>query len=81
MDWKIEAEKVSNGFVASFWEEPDEGRYVKQSMVFEEPETESGELEAMKNLLWFIKDHFGLNWSKHNKQNLNIEIQGNDDAG
>jgi hypothetical protein len=47
-------------------------------MVFEEPESETGELEAMKKLLWFTMEHFGLYYSKHNKQNLVVEIMDMD---
>lgn len=49
-------------------------------LAFEEPDTEIGELEAMQKLLWFVKEHFGVFHSKHNKQNLVIEIQGKEDG-
>ena len=81
MNWAIDIEKVSNGYVVTEWTENEEGKPVMEPQtVFEEPDTETGELEAMQNLLWFIKETFGVMHSKHNKRNLVVEIQENEDA-
>jgi hypothetical protein len=29
----------------------------------------------MRVLLWFVKEHFGMCWSKHNKENVVIKIE------
>ena len=75
MAWKLEITKVENGFtVKKFCEELDR----EQIEVYEEKEMEiNSELECMKNLLWDIKEYFGVNHSKHNKVNLNINIEVN----
>jgi hypothetical protein len=45
-------------------------------VVFEILENEDAELETMKGLLWFIMEHFGIYYSKHNNKNLVPEIKG-----
>jgi len=65
--WDLHIEKVSNGYIAR-------GRI--GSAVFEEPEEKGGELEAMRNLLLFTKEHFGVFYNKHDKQNIIIDIEG-----
>jgi hypothetical protein len=81
MNWEIEIEKVSNGYVVTEWTENDVGESViEQQTVIEEPETATGDIEAMQNLLWFVKEHFGVMYSKHNKRNLVVEIQDNEEA-
>ena len=77
MKWDLLITKVQNGYIVSWQEDVDEGVTRNQHAVFEEPETRTGELEVMKNLLWFVMEHFGVMYSKHNAQNLNIEIQDN----
>lgn len=66
-----------NGYIICYY---DEELGKEKKIIFEDQYTEIGDLEAMKNLLWFIKEHFGVFHSKHNKQNLVIEIKGNDDG-
>lgn len=66
--------KGDNGYRVNWLEEIEDEILVRE-MVFEIPDTENGEMEAMKSLLWFIKEHFGVIFSKHNNQNLVIEIQ------
>ena len=41
---------------------------LNKSFVIEEYEDD--ELTAMKNLLWAIKEHFGIHFSKHNQKNI-----------
>jgi len=45
-------------------------------VVFEAPEEENGDLIAMRNLLLFTKEHFGVYYKKHDKQNIIIDIEG-----
>jgi hypothetical protein len=77
MNQELDIERVSNGYVITEWDENDEGEQIDRQTVIEEPDTETGELEAMQNLLWFIMEVFGVYYSKHNKRNLVVEIQDN----
>lgn len=70
--WDLRITKGDNGYRVNWLEDTEDIALVRE-MVFEE--VESCELETMKDLLWFIKEHFGVYHSKHNKQNLVIEIQ------
>lgn len=83
LPWEITIRKASNGFICSWKEESDneEDYIVIRQAVFEEseenPTSENlDELENMKNLLHFIQEHFGVSYSKHNKKNLVIKIEG-----
>ena len=73
MRWDLRIMKCNNGYRATWLEEID-GETIVVEMVFEEPKSETGELEAMKKLLCFTMEHFGLYYNKHNKQNLVVEI-------
>ena len=74
--WSLHIEKVSNGYVARYVDQYEDGGKFIQTVVFEAPEEKGGELEAMRNLLLFVKEHFGVYYSKHEKENLIIEIEG-----
>jgi hypothetical protein len=69
---KIEINTAQNGFIIILYDED-----IPRNIVVEEPETEKGELEVMKNLLWIIKEELGIYYSKHNKYNLDIIIKKN----
>ena len=80
-NWEIKIRKVQNGYILETEEESDseEGYFPKHEEVVEEinlpfGQDKSGELEAMMSVLLKIKDYFGVTYSKHNKQNINIEI-------
>lgn len=77
MNWLIEIERADNGYVASWWDEGEE--LIKRQEVFEEENTETGELDCMVKLLYFVKDHFGFHGSKHDKYRLKIEVEARDD--
>jgi hypothetical protein len=77
MNQELDIERLSNGYVITEWVENDEGKQIDRQTVIEEPDTETGELEAMQNLLWFVREAFGVYYSKHNKRNLVIEIKDN----
>ena len=79
-EFKIEIKKVDNGYICSWLEESDseEDYYIKHIKIFENKETSEDELDVVLDLLYFIKEYFGVNYSKHNKRNLNIEIKTND---
>jgi hypothetical protein len=44
-------------------------------VVIEEKDGEDSELEAMQDLLYAIKEYFGVYYSKHNEKNLVVEIE------
>ena len=74
--WDLHIEKVSNGYVARYVDQYEDGGKFIQTVVFEAPEEKGGELEAMRNLLLFVKEHFGVFYNKHDKQNIIIDIEG-----
>jgi len=78
--WECEIAKVDNGYVLKYWEET-ESQNIRHRIVFEEQDTETGELEVMKNLLRAVTEHFGIIYSKHNKNNLEIRITGMEEDG
>ena len=67
---EIQIEKVNNGYVCRYYEED-----VANKMVFEDDESETGELDCMVKLLYFVKEYFGIYNSKHNKHNIIIEVE------
>ena len=71
--WECELARVDNGYVLKYWE------IGLHRIVFEEPDTETGELEAIKALLQATAEYFGVTHSKHNKHNLEIRITGKED--
>jgi hypothetical protein len=75
--WDLHIDKVSNGFVARFVDEYEDGsgKYIR-TVVFEAPEEENRDLIAMRNLLLYVKEHFGVYYQKHDNENLIIEIKG-----
>jgi hypothetical protein len=75
--WEIKVRKAENGFVTEWWDELSDGEFRQFERVFEEPETELGELECMVNMLHFVKEYFGEYDSKHNKYNIKIEVSEN----
>ena len=81
MKWAIAVERVTNGYICWWYDEDEEGKPFIQSQVFEEVDMENGELEATMNMLYFVKEHFGVHFSKHNKFNLDISIKKNKEFG
>lgn len=77
MTWEIKINKVSNGYLLNWSEENDENEMTDHQQVIEEKSEgeDDGELKAMEDLLFQIKEYFGVFYSKHNKKNLVIEIQ------
>lgn len=67
-EWKLEIKAVNNGFVLR-------GRFHDNETISEEIVKEEDKLEEMRNLLYEIKEYFGVYNSKHNKRNLFIKIE------
>lgn len=80
-DFEIKIERTKNGYVVEWWEENDEGDQEKDLFAFEEEDDETGELDCLCRMLWFVAEHFGQYRSKHNRYNLNIEVVKNADLG
>jgi hypothetical protein len=79
-DWSLKITRAKNGYICE-WEEdwtpedkPQGTRVIKKKFVFEEKEREGGDLDCMSELLWFVKEHFGIMWNKHNPKNLDIKV-------
>lgn len=70
MKWKITIEKVDNGYMVEYLSEMGDGN---EKTLFEE--NEEDDINCMQRLLYFIKEHFGIYYSKHNKKNLVINIE------
>lgn len=77
--WEINIRKADNGFICSWKEELEEDYIKTMQQVFEEEDDELGELKNMINLLNFIKEHFAVIYSKHNKYNINIKLEGEEE--
>ncbi len=76
-EWKIEVVRCVNGYRICYYDEMEDEVMVKHEEVFQEKDTETGELECMQELLYYIKEHFGIYYSKHSKHNIVINIEEN----
>jgi len=75
-EWKIEIKKVTNGyFIKGNFNDSE----IPQEVVIEEGVEENSNLLAMQQLLFLVKDYFGIFYSDHNKENLIIEIKKNEE--
>lgn len=74
--WDLRIIKGDNGFRCNWLEDLDEGGDDARicETVFEEEESEHGEIEAFARLLWFVTEHFGMVGSKHDEKRIRIEI-------
>ena len=86
MEWEIKIRKVENGFICTWKEESEneDNLILNKQVVFETKEenikdVNLDEYKNMQNVLNFIKEHFGINYSKHNQSNLIIKIEKNED--
>ena len=81
LPWACEITKGLNGYNLIFTEVLDDGTIRNNLQVFEEPDTETGDLKAMQGLLYAVIEYFGVYSSKHNEYNLVVEIRKeNEDA-
>jgi len=76
MAWECKIRKVDNGYIVTTKEEDlSEGGDVVTSdveTVFEEKQDSEIEDEEIQDMLAFVREYFGVNFSKHNKHNLHI---------
>jgi len=69
---KLVIEASQNGYIlAGKFNDSD----LISKIVIEEKDTNDSELIAMQDLLFAIKEYFGVYYSKHNAKNLVIEIE------
>jgi len=78
---------INNGWIVeikSYWDnEPDKIRWVQEAFTYDEEQEEVGaqksRCEALKNMLWFIKENGLEEWhQKHNTWNVNINLEKDD---
>lgn len=79
-DFSITITKCDNGYLCEYYEDVTDD-VIKHQYVIEETDDDTpgnmGELSAMRNLLYYIKEYFGVHYSKHNKENITIDIERN----
>lgn len=75
MYFVLEIIKADNGYIAEYWEEI-ESEQVKTQVVFEEAETEHGNVECFARLLWYVTEHFAMTGSKHDARRIRITTGG-----
>jgi hypothetical protein len=81
MTWELKIKKADNGYILEHLDQECEGPDRIAEIVVEEKDDEFGELEAMVNLLFAVKEYFGVHWSKHNKKNVEIKLVSDDEEG
>lgn len=76
-EWQLIIIRANNGYILKgmFGD-----RETASSEVIEECEVEDSELKAMKDMLYQVKEYFGIHYSKHDNFNIEIAIKetGND---
>ena len=80
-DMELEIRAADNGYSVSHWEESEDLETVKHTYVVEDScDSRDSELDAMKKLLLYVKEFFGVIFSDHNEKNIVIEIRKNEDV-
>ena len=74
MDWNLDIIKAENGYIVEYLDFGEDGETSQHQTVFEEQDNEKGELDCMVDLLYFVKEHFGIYGSKHDRYRINIDI-------
>ena len=69
--YAINIEKITNGYILK-WEEEIEEKVYKGYKYVIEGEEDMNSNETMKRLLEYIAEHFGQQYDKWGKENLNI---------
>lgn len=80
MDWTVNIDKVSNGYIMEVENEVENGTLVTR-LVFEESEAYSdmvarrSELDTFCKLIWELANYFAIYNSKHERYNLIIGVE------
>ncbi len=69
--WTLTITKENNGYIVTI--PPDSDETVSRIVLFEEKT--DNDLQTMSRLLDFVKEYFAIFNSKHDKENLYIEIK------
>lgn len=81
MYFELMISKVDNGFIASFWEEGEDGaESVKTQIVFEDDNSEYGHLECFQRLLYYITEHYAMTGTKHDARRIRIMTGAKDES-
>lgn len=72
--WNLEIIRVNNGYVVKGRNDNNHNNtiVIEHSDIHDEDD-----LSGMEKLLFYIKEYFGVYYSKHNKKNLVIKIEDN----
>ncbi len=70
---ELNIKSVTNGYILSWTEEEEEGKFIEHQEVIEEVDEE--DLQGTYNLLHSVKDFFGYYYNKHNDKNIEINIK------
>jgi len=73
-DYKLEIKRINNGYILKGKLSDDEFEIEK---VIQESNLVDNELNAMRSLLFEVKEYFGIYYNKHNKKNIEIYIVEN----
>lgn len=76
--WDLRITKGENGYRCNWLEDLEDDQAKIYETVFEEEESEHGEIEAFERLLWFIVEHFGMVGSKHDARRIRITTENNE---
>ena len=64
----LQIQQGENGFICSWEEEQGDGKL----QILREVIEETGEVNVIERLLYFAAEHFGVQYDKYGKENLNI---------
>jgi len=76
LPYSITVEKIDNGFLLLHREQLDDDYIQVCKEAFKD---EDGEDEGIVDVLYTIAEYFGIHYSKHNKNNLEISFKKNKD--
>lgn len=83
-EWKLEIRKADNGYILKgrFNSEEELECLVEEnkpgSLCDNESNLACNDLSAMSEVLYMVKEYFGVYYSDHNYRNIEIEIKEND---
>lgn len=75
---ELNIEQARNGYILHWWEDQGEECVLENRLVCEDTEGAWGELEAAQKMLYAVLEYFGVYSSKHNRHNLVIKIEENE---
>jgi hypothetical protein len=73
--WDARIERVDNGYIVYLCPSSSPDNDGPDVYVFEEEDSEHGELEALASAFRNIQDHFGKGGSKHDAKRLWVKVE------